>query len=104
MNIIRDFKNKLLNRREIVLEAENHGNPGFKDSIKMVAEKFKAGEDVIAIKEVRSEFGENKFKISAFIYDSAGARARIEPKPKAKKAVAVEAAPASAAPAAGGKK
>jgi len=85
MNIIKDFKNELLNRREIKMIVENSGNPGFANSIRMVAEKFKAEEDVIVVKNVRSKFGRGTFLIDVYLYDSKEDKSRIEEKPKQNK-------------------
>lgn len=85
MKILNDTKNNLLKRREIIAEVESHGNPGFTNVAKMMAETAKAKEDVIVIKRIGSEFGQSKFTIEALVYDSVEAKTKIEPKPKVKK-------------------
>jgi len=80
-----DFKNSLLKRREVKVVVESPSNPGFQNSIKMIADQFKASEDSIAVKEVKSKFGRNTFLIDAFIYDSVKDKELIEPKKKVKK-------------------
>ncbi len=94
METIRDFRNNLLKRKEVKVVFEAGSNPGFEESMKKVAQHFKADESKIALKNVKSKFGRNTFLIDAFIYDSAEDRERIEPKIKVKK----EGAAASAAP------
>lgn len=84
--IKKDFKNGLLKRREIVIEIKHGENPGNEGSRKMIAEQLKADESLIAIKKVEGNFGSDNFVIEAFIYDSAEARDKIEPKKKEKKA------------------
>lgn len=104
MKILRDFKNNLLKRKEIEAELESESNPEFTAISKMVAEHFKAKEGVIAVKKIGSRFGDNKFRINAFIYDSAEAKSAIEPEPKLKKVVDAVVAPAAPVSVAGGAK
>ena len=82
-----DIKNPLLKRREVKVIVESQSNPGIANSLKMIADQFKAKEDVIAVKAVKSKFGRKTFLIDAYIYDSAKDKEMIEPKPKVKKAV-----------------
>lgn len=84
MKVIKDLKNDLLNRREVKLVMVSSSNPGNINAIKYVSEHFKAGEEVIAVKEVKSKFGRDSFLIDANIYDSEDDKKRIEPKKKEK--------------------
>jgi len=93
MKTIRDFENKLLNRREIQVVLDAPSNPGYKIAEK-IAEHFKASPELVVIKKVGTGFGKSEFTIEFFIYKNAEAKL-IEPKPKVKKAVG-EAAPAGA--------
>lgn len=95
MNIIKDLRNDLLKRKEIKIVVDAEKNPGYDNAMKLIAEQFKAKEDVVVVREVKSKFGRNTFLIEAFIYDSIEDKARIEPKKKEKKAEG--ASPASAA-------
>jgi ribosomal protein S24E len=88
MEVIHDFRNDLLKRREVKMVVEAESNPGFADAMKIIAEKFKSVEDVIKVNNVKSKFGRNTFLVDSFIYDSLEDRERIEPKPKEKKAKA----------------
>jgi len=85
MNIIKDFRNDLLKRREVEAIMEADSNPGLNASKKAIAEELKASEDVIVVKTVRGKFGSNEFLIEAFVYDSADDLNSTEPKKKAKK-------------------
>jgi ribosomal protein S24E len=85
MKAMKDFKNSLLHRREVVVSMQSESNPGFANALKMISEQFKTPEDQIALKAVRSKFGAHDFLIEAFIYDSPEHRNRIEPKIKVKK-------------------
>src|SRR3989344_4023033 len=81
----RNFKNKLLKRNEVEIETSASKNPGFQNSLKLVSEEMKAPEDRIVVKAVRSQFGNNKFVIESFVYDSKEDKEKIEPKKKEKK-------------------
>ena len=85
MNIIKDFKNDLLKRRELIVEIEAEQNPGIEYSKEEIVKRFKADKNLVIIKRVGSSFGSNKFKIESFIYDSAEIRDKVEPKIKEKK-------------------
>jgi ribosomal protein S24E len=84
MNIIKDFRNELLNRREVQLLFNAESNPGFEDTKKKLAEKFKANEENIVVNNVLSKFGSNSFFIEALLYDSKEHKEKIEPKKKKK--------------------
>lgn len=86
MEMLNNVRNDLLKRREVQFALESEKNPGFDSCKKMLAEKFKVGEDNISMKFVRSNFGARNFLVEAFIYDSHEGKKKIEPKQKAKKA------------------
>jgi ribosomal protein S24E len=94
MNLIKDFRNDLLKRRELKLVVNADKNPGFAEAMKMIVEKFKAKEDATVVREVKSKFGRDTFLIDAFIYDSSEQKQKIEPKKRVKKKEG-EAAPAA---------
>lgn len=85
MNIIKETKNDLLKRREIQVVVESKGNPGLAQAAKMVSEKFKVDENLVAVKELKSKFGRDTFLIKANIYESNENKSLIEPKIKSKK-------------------
>lgn len=85
MEILNETQNNLLKRKEVNLKLNSASNPGFEESKKSVAEKFKAELDNIAVKRVINNFGTNEFFIEAFIYESLQDKERVEPKPKQKK-------------------
>lgn len=86
MKILREFKNDLLKRKEIMLEMDAASNPGIAAISKLVAEHFKTDEKHVAVKKIGSEFGESRFVVNAFVYDSHEAKIKMEPKIKVKKA------------------
>jgi len=88
MNAVKDFRNELLKRREIVVQKQYPSNPGFMTAKKDIAEHFKAPEDCVVIRNVFGAFGSDVFNIDVRIYDSVSDLQRVEPKPKVKKAEA----------------
>lgn len=99
MNVLNDFRNELLKRKEIEIVLTAEKNPGMKDAAKDIAAKFKVGEEVVVVKAVRSRFGRDSFTIEAMIYDSVEDKNKFEPKKKEKKK---EGEVSAGAPAAGG--
>ena len=85
MKIISDFKNDLLNRREIVFIIGSEANPGKIGANKAIIDKFKTHEENIAIKKIKNNFGKKDFVVEAFIYNSMKDKEIIERKPKIKK-------------------
>ena len=57
MKTIEDKENSLLKRREIKLIIEADKNPSIQEAAKTIAEKFKAKEEGIAIKQVKGKYG-----------------------------------------------
>ncbi|MEK6850500.1 MAG: hypothetical protein AABX85_02915 [Nanoarchaeota archaeon] len=86
MKVITDFRNDLLKRREVKVIVESQSNLGFQNSLSTTAQQFKAKEEVIVVKAVKSKFGRNTFLIEAYIYDSVKDKDSIEPRKKIKKA------------------
>jgi len=85
MEVIQQTRNELLKRNEIKGIVTSSGNFGFENAMKTVAEKLKAAEENIVLKNVKSKFGRDTFLIEALIYDSKEDREKIEPKKKEKK-------------------
>ncbi|MCH7568630.1 MAG: hypothetical protein IIA87_04370 [Nanoarchaeota archaeon] len=85
MNILKDFRNDLLKRREVEVSEEYDVNPGFSKVLENVTEYFKVNKDVVVIKKIGSSFGTHIFLINVFIYDSVSFKEKIEPKKKEKK-------------------
>lgn len=80
MKIQKDFKNKLLKRREIVAVIEEQKNPGFDKVIGELVNELKVDKELVAINKLDSRFGRNEFVIDAFVYDSIEDKNKIETK------------------------
>jgi len=68
--ILKEFKNPVLARREVVFEVLSETSPTTADIKKMAGEKFSAHEDVVKINRIKGGFGEKVFKVEAHIYSS----------------------------------
>ena len=68
MEIISDNKNALFKRQELVFASDK--NLSFDEARKEVAGKVGKGEDVVDVYNVRGGFGNQKFLVSAKVYDS----------------------------------
>jgi ribosomal protein S24E len=70
MKVKKDFKNELLNRREVEVIVTADKTPSFADMAKKLAEHFKAHEDNIMMEKVGGKFGRSTFLVKACIYDN----------------------------------
>jgi ribosomal protein S24E len=87
MKLVKELKNDLLKRKEMLFVMESESNPGFDEAKRQVAHIAKSVEENIVVKYIKNNFGTKEFFIEAFIYDSKEQKDRTEPKPKAKKQV-----------------
>ncbi|MCX6749055.1 MAG: hypothetical protein NT076_05630 [Candidatus Pacearchaeota archaeon] len=85
MDILQDNKNPLLARRELKFITQAVKNPSFPETLDLVAEKFKAVKENVAVRAIRGKFGRDTFLIEALIYDNVEAREKHEPRKKVKK-------------------
>jgi len=69
MELKSDFENKLLKRRELLLNFHGTGI-SFADARKKISEKFNKDETVIDVYNIIGKFGRRVFEIFADIYDS----------------------------------
>jgi len=70
MNIISEKDNKLLSRKEIVAEFITEAVTKSRAEIKTeIAKKFKAKEELIIVREIKTNFGNRNFVVTAMIYD-----------------------------------
>jgi len=70
METNKDIRNELFKRQELALEIEGDKNPGFAEVRKQIAEKFGKPEGNIDLLRVKGNFGNSRFNVEAYIYDS----------------------------------
>lgn len=85
MEIKKEYKNPLFDRREVNLIVKSEITPSYKDTEKMIADKFSVDPESIKIKTINGKFGKKEFLIDANIYSSKEEKDKIERKPKEKK-------------------
>ncbi|MFH1711129.1 MAG: hypothetical protein ABH840_02345 [Nanoarchaeota archaeon] len=83
--VLEEKENSLLNRREVKIVVEAGKNPSMPEAVKIVSEKFKSSEELVAIKGIMGKFGRNTFLISANVYKTKEEMDLVEPKVKMKK-------------------
>ncbi|MEK6844224.1 MAG: hypothetical protein AABX83_02240 [Nanoarchaeota archaeon] len=84
MNIVKDFRNDLLKRKEVLFSVKANSNPGIAKMQQDCAHHFKTELDNVVIKGLRNNFGTKEFSVEAFVYDSVQDKIGIEPKKKIK--------------------
>ncbi len=89
--IISEKDQPLTKRKELIIEVEHNkqATPKTEDVLKSIAEKTKADENLISVKEIKNDFGSNVAKVVAYIYSSVEAKDAIE-KIKKKKILEAE--------------
>ena len=69
MEVVKEREMKLLSRKRITLIRENNGaTPSRQQLLTEVASQFKISEDLVVIKHIYPQFGENKTKIIVHMY------------------------------------
>jgi len=84
-NITEEKQNSLFNRKEVKLIIESKATPSKVEAQKIVAGKFTADSEFVAVKKILGKFGRNTFLIIANIYKSKEDKDKGELKPKKKK-------------------
>ena len=93
MEIKKDIKNELFQRREIQMIVESDKTPSFAEASKLFSEQFKAPEENIMVENVKGKFGRQTFLLKASIYDTKELKdASFKRLTKAKKEAAAPAA------------
>lgn len=87
MEIIEKKENPLLARDELKFDLESVKNPSFEEVAKIIAEKMSKNEESIVVDLIKANFGSNKFRVHAKIYQSKEHKIKFEPKKKEKKAL-----------------
>lgn len=95
MKLLAQEERPLLARKELLLEFDfpNAATPKKAELQKQIASHFKAEETMVAVKKIKTQYGSNTAKVSAFIYSDPEQMKVLEAK-KVKKENAAKAAPA----------
>jgi len=69
MEVVKDFDNKLLNRRELIVNINDNGATPTRDSIKKeLVKKFKAKEELVVVNKIDTSYGSTGVEVQASIY------------------------------------
>jgi len=82
--ILEEKHNGALNRTELKIVFEADKNPSMPEAAKVVADKLKTSENLVAVNGIKGKFGRNTFLISANVYKNAEEMALVEPTVKVK--------------------
>jgi len=78
VKILKNFDNKLLNRKEVKLIVKHPTIPDTKEALVLVSKEFNSEEDLIVVKGIKGKFGRDTFLIESFIYDTLEDKNKIE--------------------------
>lgn len=69
MEVVKDFDNKLLNRKDIVVKIENDSvTPSRKELRAQIAKQFKVDENLVIVKMVKTYYGSRNVDVFGNIY------------------------------------
>ncbi|MFH1399193.1 MAG: hypothetical protein ABIG95_03715 [Candidatus Woesearchaeota archaeon] len=81
VNVVKDYKQPLLSRREVIAEITFSGaTPSRKEIKKQMAEFLKEKEDLAVVVAVKTAFGHQKASVQINFYESKEAMDRLAPK------------------------
>lgn len=80
MNVIKDFRNNLLKRKELIISIDAESNPGLEKVKQECVDYFSAAADNIVVKSIKGKFGRRNFVAEVFVYDSIENKNKIEPR------------------------
>ena len=70
MKIIKEYDNKLLNRKDVVAHFKNDGVTKSRADVKSeIAKKFKVDENLVIVRKIKTHFGSRDFEVVAMIYN-----------------------------------
>ncbi|MBS3134516.1 hypothetical protein J4214_04770 [Candidatus Woesearchaeota archaeon] len=80
MKTLNQFYNPLLERKEIEVSMEHAKSktPSGIEIKKIISEHFKSPEDLVVVRYIKTEFGDNVSKINAYIYENKDVFTAIE--------------------------
>jgi ribosomal protein S24E len=78
MNLIKEFDNKLLHRKEVVISLNSEKTPSKVDVSKELAKNFKSSEENIIVEKIESKFGKKEFTVYAKVYHDLASKNKYE--------------------------
>ena len=80
MNVMKEFRNNLLKRKELIISIDAESNPGFEKVRQECVNYFSVAADNIVVKSIKGKFGRRNFVAEVFVYDSVENKNKIEPR------------------------
>ncbi|MEM3374521.1 MAG: hypothetical protein QXE31_04845 [Candidatus Woesearchaeota archaeon] len=68
LHLLKEKEMKLLSRKRVSLEVDSKATPSRLELIKEISKKLNHPEDLIVIKHIYPQFGKNKAKVIAHLY------------------------------------
>jgi len=78
LNIIQEKENPLLDRKEVKILVESKITPNYKETRKILSEKFNINKENIKINSIKGKYGLSEFIISANLYKTKEIKNSIE--------------------------
>lgn len=78
MSLVKEFDNKLLHRKEVVITLNREKTPSKIDVAKEIAKDFKSSEENIIIEKIDSKFGKKEFTVYAKVYNDSQSKDKYE--------------------------
>ncbi|MBS3072657.1 hypothetical protein J4477_02390 [Candidatus Pacearchaeota archaeon] len=78
MNLINEFDNKLLHRKEVVISLTKEKTPSKIEITEEIAKNFKSSGENIIIEKISGKFGKKEFTIHAKIYNDTQSKEKYE--------------------------
>jgi ribosomal protein S24E len=78
MEKIKDFDNRLLKRKEVILDFESDKTPSKQEIQQLLSKEFDKAEEVIVVDKIKGKFGSHTFRIEAKLYDDVDSKDKYE--------------------------
>jgi ribosomal protein S24E len=86
MEVVKNFENKLLNRKEVIAKIVEKDPSMKRVEVKaQLAKKLKADEKLVVIKKINNHYGSRTVEVEAYVYDDAKTMEKLTPKHIAKR-------------------
>lgn len=80
MEVLKNFDNKLFDRKEVVVSIENDGATlSREDAKKQIAKKLKVEEKFVVVRKINTKFGDRVVLVEANIYEDEAIMKRLTP-------------------------
>ncbi len=89
LKIVKKDIKKLVERTEVYAEASEKKTPSNIEVQEAIVKELGKDKELVVVKRINQDYGRNKEKILAYVYDSLESKKKFEPKKKEKKTAEV---------------